>query len=668
MKQKIVLLAAIALLIGGLAPTAHAALVEPDRIGINEQTRSDNYDMLVEDFFSNDRIVTTVGDSLWVPWFSTSSRSEVGDLHAGNSCNSGQNIDFNRNCMVTDEFSQVGILVAMGRNQQRMNQFYNAVIKTQSTNGMLPSWRIYRDGNTIEPCRLGINSNCDSASDASARMIIALYTASENPYFTDQARKDAYARLATTLANDMLEYEVLTSCQETSRGTICNWLAGGSEVKRAGFEATNFGYTGYYPDAIIAMLAAYSHTGEERYARAAKDFTANYMQAARFDGRTFTAPPGMAFKWVADGSGELQAECTNSCGPVMWDSHDAPRAIGMCQAQYYADLVDVELPQLKAYCDALSSHMNDPTRAPLQFTPDGTPHNIQSSHFAQGLQALHQMGANPGLFEQTLDRSLSHYSTATKSFDYAPAFGVYTQNFAVRALGVGIGRDRGAFGARTETVPGTNPQPRPPPVTAPEPTSLADMPRTCTLSSGACEVHSDATNGVCRAIVWRTSLGNIQVLGCQKDGGYIEVYRQSAPNGIAFSSCIGSGCVTQHQGFARFKAETSVAPPVNEVPETTPEPEPRPQPEPTPPKQGVGALSARCSLGGSSCSLVSDSSTGACRTVVWSTASGNVQLQACGKDDGFVEVYRQQTPSAPFSACLGDGCIDQYRGFDRFNP
>jgi hypothetical protein len=34
----------------------------------------------------------------------------------GDNCNSGEAIDFTHNCMVTDEFSQVGILLAMGKD------------------------------------------------------------------------------------------------------------------------------------------------------------------------------------------------------------------------------------------------------------------------------------------------------------------------------------------------------------------------------------------------------------------------------------------------------------------------------------------------------------------------------------------------------------------------
>src|SRR3989344_8381663 len=436
--------------------SAATALLNVNEIGFNGQTRNNNYDELVNGMYSNGKVTTTIGDKLWVPWFKTSSGCQQSDLQSGNNCNSGQGIDFTHNCMVTDEFSQVGVLASMGKDQNRMNQFYNTVIATKSTFGNIPAWRIYRNGDTIEPCKSGINGNCDTASDATARIIISLYTGAKNSYFSDAA-KSKYMALANKLSSDMLAYEVEQKCYPTNTGygQACYWLAGGSQVKRGGFGSNDYAYSGYYADAITAMLMAHRQTGEQKYLEAAKSFTLNYLQAAKTDGNTFKVPPGLAFKWIVDSSGVPQATCTRVCNPDMWDFADAPRALGMCQANYYAKQMSVVLPGLDNYCkvwgDKYATNTNSIT---IQYNADGSPASGASSgYYYQGLQALFQPGYNTALFKPTLDNALSHYKPSTKTWDYESCYGVYTKAFAVRALGMGIGRDYNAFSSGTAVQP-----------------------------------------------------------------------------------------------------------------------------------------------------------------------------------------------------------------------
>ena len=671
-----------------------APLVDPAAAGVGGQSLSANYDALMGSLFADGRVVTTVGDDLWVPWYKTSSSSQVSDLQGGANCDAGQPVDATHNCMVTDEFSQVGVLVAMGNDEARMRQFFNTVLAIPSTNGNLPSWRVYRNGDAIEACRPGINGNCDSASDADARIVIALYTASQNPLFTDETMKAEYADYATSLADDMLAYEVDHTCRPTAYGEVCHWLAGGSSVKRGGLASSDYAYTGYYPDAIIAMLAAYAHTGQQEYLDAAQDFTLNYLQAARFDGQDFSVPAGKSFKWVIDAAGQPQAQCTNTCSPPMWDGFDASRALGMCQAKYYADEMGVELPQLSSYCDALQNkHMADPTRAPLQFYPDGTAVSYQSGYFAQGLEALHLSGVSPSLFARSLGSALSHYSVSAGTFDNEPAMGVYTKAFVVRALGMGIGRDLPAFtGAAVSApaVPDVPPvvvDPAPAPDTAPSTdggsvstgtasgsssqaaSGIASLAAFCADGAGACALVSDEISGVCRTIRWDAPAGVVQVQACEKDGGFVEVYRQEHPGTPATVACVDEGCVDDLTGFARF-VPSGVAPapsqdvPVNDSPAPVPVDTSTPAPAPY---DGVASLAASCGADG--CSLVSDGTSGVCRTIRWDAPAGVVQVQACEKDGGFVEVYRQEFPAgAGFSACVGDGCVDALSGFARFSP
>jgi hypothetical protein len=81
-------------------------LLNANDIGFNGQTRDNNYDTFIDAYFSNGNVVTSINNSLlWVPWFKTSSSSQITDLQDGANCNSGQIIDFTHNCMVIDEFS-----------------------------------------------------------------------------------------------------------------------------------------------------------------------------------------------------------------------------------------------------------------------------------------------------------------------------------------------------------------------------------------------------------------------------------------------------------------------------------------------------------------------------------------------------------------------------------
>lgn len=432
-----------------LSSLSLAVMLDPLEERFNGNTREQLYDHLIDQFYAQENVLQVVDNKLWVPWYDTSTSCNIDDLHDGNKCGGGS-VDFNRNCMVTDEFSQMGILIAMGDDQNRMNQFYNTLGDIESTFGKIPAWRIYRDGSSIEACKDGVNGNCDTASDATARIIIALFIASENELFTDSSMKAQYNQLARELSDDMVEFEVREECKpsDLGYGDICYWLAAGSQAKRGGMASTDFGYSGYYGDAIIAMLLACGQTGDEKYCEIAEDFSLNYLQAAKWDGQSFTVPPGRSFKWT-NLDGIPQAECTNTCSPAMWDDADAPRAMGMCQAIYYAEQVGAELPALESYCNLWGEkYLNIPYGAPLQYYPDGSIAVwYQSGYYAQGLQALFQAGGpNPELFETTLDSALKHYDTKRKVWDYdEQCMGVYTHAFPVRALGFGIGRDEAAF-------------------------------------------------------------------------------------------------------------------------------------------------------------------------------------------------------------------------------
>ncbi|HYD03999.1 MAG TPA: hypothetical protein VEC16_06920 [Alphaproteobacteria bacterium] len=650
------------------ADVSAATLVDPNEIGFGGKSRDNNYDTLMDAYFSNTNVVTTINGIMWVPWYKTSSGSAVSDLQSGANCNSGQTIDYTHNCMVTDEYSQIGVIVAMGKDQNRMNQFYNTVLATKSKFGNIPAWRIYRDGNTIQPCRDGINGNCDTASDATARIVIALFTASKNSHFTDSAKKTEYATLAKKLADDMLTYETDKTCKKTAYGDVCHWLAGGSQVRNGGLASNDYAYTGYYADAIIAMLAAYSSTGDVKYYNAAKDFTLNYMQAAKFDGAKFTAPPGKAFKWTIDSNGQMKAVCTSNCNPVAWEAYDASRALGMCQANYYAKQMGVTLPQLSKYCELFNQrHMSSTTKVALQYYPDGNAASSpQNSVFAQGLQALHFSGVSSSSFKSSLDSALSHYTIDKKTFDYAPSIGVYTQSIAVRALGMGIGRDAQAFKPAGTIIP-TSPEPTPTTTPAPTPTPVPTTTGIASLKASAvygtsniaATVKSDVTSGVCRTVIFSTSSGDIKILACQKENNYVEIYKQAAPSGLVFKACLANGCITKDSGFVKFIPTTTSSTTTSSPTPTTSSPAPAPSlPD------DISELTVSNTYNSVTSRVKSDVTSGTCRTVVFETSNGDVKIMGCEKDGNNVEVYRQAYPdNFDFKACMATACVDRYSGF-----
>ena len=703
-----------------LVPITLASLLDPNEIGFSGQSRSNNYDELINSLYANNKTTTVIGNQLWVPWFKTSSSCLVTDLQSGTNCNSGQSIDFAHNCMVSDEFSQVGLMVAMGKDQPRMDQFYNTATTIKSSFGNIPAWRIYRDNDTIYSCKTGINGNCDTASDATTRIIIALFTASNNSYFTNQNQKKAYHDLAVKLSNDFLNYEVEQTCRPSNLGygQICYWLASGSQARNGGISSSNFAYTGYFGDAIIAMLQACAQTNNNTYCSAAGNITLNYMQAAKFDGLQFKTPPGTAFRWV-NSTMMPAAECTKTCNPIMWDGYDAPRALNMCQANYYSQQINYTLPMLQQYCTLWGNlYMNDAAKAPLQYYPDGTiSASYQSGYFAQGLQSMFESGGhNPSLlYKPTLDNALKHYSSTTKTFDYTSCFGVYTQAFVVRSLGMGIGRDALSFplisglSSFINTTMDTN-------YTNLTTTTNYTNANISKLLNGSLYITTNpvladvylndtfkgTTDSLGRLLIqnlesntygikisktgYVTYAQNIDVdgntqlisvvldLAPQATGNLIVITNPAFSNvylngtfkgttdstGLLFIPDLGFGDYNLQVSKAYY-ATNNTRVSINSAGNTTIfvmliQNETR-----------VNTLFYSCTSKGKNCFVKSDTTSGWCRTVQSATSDGDVTIQGCERANNLVEVYVRSSPKkGNFIACLGQGCVDKGTSYASF--
>lgn len=446
-------------------PLASASILDPNEGKTGNYagtTLNSSYDELVGAWFNPVSNVTSViGGRLWVPWFSGDNVCTNSSLQSGGNCGIGT-VNLTVNCMVSDEFSQVGVGLALGLNQTRFDQYFEMVKVINSTRGTVPSWKVVRNGTTLYACHPNANSNCDTASDATARFIISLYTAANNTVFS-ATNRTAYRTLANTMTADMLTYEI----DRTSRGSglghgnISYWMAAGAVAQASGLGATDYGYSGYYQDGAIAFLAAYRSTGNATYLNVAKNISLNYFQAARFNGSGFTVPPGRSFKWE-NITGTPFANCTNTCNPDQWDSADAPRAFGLGQLQYYSNISRTSIPLLSAYMDLWRiRHMQANTSVALQYYSNGTASaSNQSGYFAQGLESLALSGVafdafNISYFNATLRSALGHYQSSSQTMDGAACFGVYGQAFSIRSLGMAIGRDDNSFSA--QALDTTNP-------------------------------------------------------------------------------------------------------------------------------------------------------------------------------------------------------------------
>lgn len=163
---------------------------------------------------------------------------------------------------------------------------------------------------------------------------------------------------------------------------------------------------------------------------------------------------------------------------------------------------------------------------------------------------------------------------------------------------------------------------------------IGSLRRLCMAGGTHCAVKSDIVRDSCRSIVFGTAQGDIRVLGCAKPDGTVELYGQQAPAGLPFKACLGSGCVTDADGSARFKAGTG---------------------------SGVGSLAFTPAPRGKK---TADSTDGSCRTVSYDTPAGGISAKVCEKDEGY-EMYLLSGENGA-NLCVGRSCVGSVGGFAAF--
>jgi hypothetical protein len=415
-------------------------------------TAPKDYDLLLTNQLNTPNIVQTVqcdvGQCLWVPWYSSSSSNTVSSLKTD--C-FGASTDMTHNCMVTDEFSQVGMQIALADNRENeMVAFANTVKKIRGSKyGSIPVWKAKRSGDVISSA----TGNSDSASDATGRILIALYVGASNTHYSSNTRAMLKA-LADEIAADQIKYEFTHSCKPTAKyGTICHWLASGSETGVGGLGSNEYSYGGYHGDVTLGLLAAYKSTGNSLYLSYAQDVARQYLVAARYDGSKLTVPP-VRYNWITE-NGVLTSKCVSvlcGSGSGGWaaDGADQVRWVSICKAQYYATLNGVTLNKdLGVYCkQATEISCYGQTSWCVQVNADGT-----SSRASQGGVMSNGLGASLNYYYKQSDLQSKLYEIFNGHFGSGTpdgsVFGVYNNAFAMVNLGSAIGRDVAAYGTQT---------------------------------------------------------------------------------------------------------------------------------------------------------------------------------------------------------------------------
>ena len=422
-------------------------LLDKTLIGSNSESYYTNYVTLVDNLFApqfnvTQRFKLANGKTiLWTPWMDSSSSCTVSNF---------QDTDINpanytHNSMVSDEFSEVGILVSQSNNESRFLEWNETFYQLNGSAGILPMWRVERLNNTIN-----LTTN-DSASDASLRFAMAYYYAAMNPLFTEATRNSSRLT-ADQIMSDHIKYETVKGCYSTNygNGQVCYWLAGGKENGITNrFNSDPFIYTGYFPDAITATLMAYNSTGNVTYLNASEDYIEQYLLATNWTNSTgFRVAP---YNWKWDNTTTpLNITPGNTYyfnkSHEQWDDSDAPRTLLLCDNlrlyyNYVSPTFSGAYKNLTDYCRSYinSNTATDGTTA-IQYYFNGTnATSIRSGFYENGLGAGMLTFWSYPAFGVKVNETLTHYSWSSKTYDSATCYGVYRGVRPAKNLALGMG-------------------------------------------------------------------------------------------------------------------------------------------------------------------------------------------------------------------------------------
>ena len=459
--------------------------VAPSTTGFGGKSLATNYEDYINGFtrYGQVKLVNLTGGVTvaTVPWFGTS--PYWGDYcHAGNlktSC--GAAGTFNDYCQVTDEASQAYLALSMTRNASVANIYFRPIVDmirvmnaTNTTHAVCGSagcnwghntkwrWRVTCSG-TPQTCSLIPTQ--DTAPDADARNIIALFNIYNNPVYTDTATKTIAYNHVQKMCADFKDYSFV-SAQGKSRvdGSfiINRWPAVSASITKNGAPARgydSYAFPGYWGDFALAMTACgmnnQNATNQSIYFAYANDSIEAFLSAADWTSASNAPrqPDGRQGKWSNITTGTSadtpQYVCQQACVGGNEDA-DSIRWPKLCAAHGFAAQNGVTInPHVAEYCgDYVNASAHQSTSCPIQWsTSGGALSSVGLGYKQNGLCAYGDFSSEQGnwltrmVATGTAKWSTSNlwYNDNTGQSGGTPCFGIYWGEFIVSAHGYGIG-------------------------------------------------------------------------------------------------------------------------------------------------------------------------------------------------------------------------------------
>jgi hypothetical protein len=434
-------------------------------IGVNSQTYENNFQTIVADThrsgFNTSFVVSNGTDNLlWVPHFNSATSCGVSNLATYGSYTS---VNMTHNVMVSDEFTEYCMVEAMSNETDRIDYCYNTIVNTASAYGTIPVWVMGADYTTSGTLPITLLSS-DTASDATVRDIKLLYIASNNTAVTPSNRTK-YKNLANQMSLDHVQYESkhTSSTSSVTGQQISYWLADGRNAA-ASFTSDPFINGGYFYDAITAMLAACSQTGNTSFCGIAANYT-DQMLSADWNGtgggsNDFrTSPFGWQYNTTPNPY-KIKASSSTAYYFIgsnpQWDDSDRPRGLmdlDILRAAnitlngtltgVWANLSDYGLawnknPTVQATTTCLQYYFNGSCISGGQ----------QNGYYSNGMGAGLFTFYNTSSFSAKINEALGHYNFGTHTFDSTACGdgGTYRGVRTTKSLGIGIGKEQAIYG------------------------------------------------------------------------------------------------------------------------------------------------------------------------------------------------------------------------------
>lgn len=411
---------------------------------------------------------------LVVPWYTTSDQCTTyhGDPSSSFTPSSSAFV------VVTDELSESMLVESMSRNSTTVEGRAIGTLNTldairQRATAKFPNSNLSEWYNkwTVGSGYSYMVGNHDDASDANARIIIALLNFYNNPSVTNQTLRAALLARALDTCDDFLRQNFFSGSWTSSVNaseTFTYIPATGSDVRYSSMTSWGATYTGYYGDILLALDACHVATNTTAYMTAAQSSVASYFSAANYTGSSgLRFPPGRAFHWSST-TGTPTASCDAVCSPDYVDSPDGMRVTTLCTANYFWKERNVTLhPWLDGYCSKwwnTSAGVTTTAYAAEWYSNRASTSTPKSSldggYSGNGLGLELDIGAAPTNFKTRYDYLMSNsWNTGTDRYNGISCQGVYYQSHATTALGYAIGWANGALAGQ---VLNTTPTPTPP--------------------------------------------------------------------------------------------------------------------------------------------------------------------------------------------------------------